>query len=369
MEHIAISRRLILGLSGAAKIIQSHVNHFSDKGVRIDIYHQKSKKMTYGQNVRTQTISNFFAKNTDLTFANTIKKKLDPKKYDVRIGHGDDWSSNLVFVHNLNARLHEELYHEAKTKLNPNDVVQKELLENHRFNHLIANSYLTKSDLIERYGIPAQEISVIYPGYDESVFNLQNKNRIKEASHLQHGVPQNGFKIGFYTSGGFNKRGIDIFIHTLRLLPKSILDNSFIIIVGKTDDQKKIMLELKSVGLKESQLKIFEPIQDVLSLLCLSDIIVHPAYFEEFGMIVQEALAIGIPVLSSLKVGAIEINQNQLIIVPKKPDAEIFANQLEVLFNDSTKYKLLSELSAHSTLKNTFKFHLEKLDDVIENLK
>jgi UDP-glucose:(heptosyl)LPS alpha-1,3-glucosyltransferase len=369
LEHIAISRRLILGLSGAAKIIQSHVNHFSDKGVKIDIYHQKSKKMTYGHNVRTQKISNFFAKNTDLTFAKTVQKKLDPKKYDVRIGHGDDWSSNLVFVHNLNARLHEELYHEAKTKLNPNDIVQKELLENHRFTHLIANSLLTKNDIIERYGIPSQEISVIYPGYDESIFNLQNKNRIKEASHLKHGVPQNGFKIGFYTSGGFNKRGIDIFIDTLRLIPQTILDNSFIIIVGKTDDQKKIRLELKSVGLKESQFKIFEPIQDVLSLLCLSDIIVHPAYFEEFGMIVQEALAIGIPVLSSLKVGAIEINQNQLIIAPNKPDAETFSNQLEVLFNDSSKYKQLSELSANSTLKNTFKFHLEKLDNVIKNLK
>ena len=218
-------------------------------------------------------------------------------------------------------------------------------------------------------GLVSYFISVIYPGYDESIFNLQNKNRIKEASHLQHGVPQNGFNIGFYTSGGFNKRGIDIFIDTLRLLPKSILANSFIIIVGKTDDQKKINIELKSVGLKESQFKIFEPIQDVLSLLCLSDIIVHPAYFEEFGMIVQEALATGIPVLSSLKVGATEINQNVLITSPEKPEAAIFASQLEVIFNDSIKYKQLSELSAHSTLKNTFKFHLEKLDGVIENLK
>lgn len=368
MQNIAISRRLILGLSGAAKIIQAHINHFTSKRIEIDIYHQKSKDMRYNRNVKTIKVQNIFSKNNDYTFATNIKKKISNKKYDLKIGHGDDWSSDLVFIHNLNARLQEELFDKPKTHLNPNDQVQKELLENHRFNHIIANSELVKKDLVSRYKITNEEITVIYPGYDESIFNVHRKKQLKPTALKNHGVPISAFKIGFYTSGGFNKRGIDIFIDTIKLLPGHILNEAFIIVVGKTEDKSAINQTLKSIGLKENQFKIFNPIQDVLSLLCLADIIVHPAYFEEFGMIVQEAMAIGIPVISSNNVGAMEINPNQIITLPNKPNAQIFAEQLSDLYQDSFKYNQLSDISAEKTKNNTFSNHLKKLDEVILKL-
>ncbi len=77
-----------------------------------------------------------------------------------------------------------------------------------------------------------------------------------------------------------------------------------------------------------------QPIPKVENLFKILDAFVHCARFEEFGLVVQEAMACGIPVITSKKVGAHEVFMNNpfLLEIPEKNNlaqkmVEIYENE------------------------------------------
>ena len=74
------------------------------------------------------------------------------------------------------------------------------------------------------------------------------------------------------------------------------------------------------------------------------DLLLHPAKLEAFGMIVPEALSLGIPVLSSKETGASKINPELQNIISYKEPILIWAKHTRDILNnlsDGTHPKLL----------------------------
>ncbi|MCG3730683.1 glycosyltransferase [Vibrio cincinnatiensis] len=83
------------------------------------------------------------------------------------------------------------------------------------------------------------------------------------------------------------------------------------------------------------------------------DIFVYPANFEEFGMVIPEALSMGIPVITTRNVGASEILPNEYQEwLSDSIDIDWFVDRTVTLLDDDEKYNNLSLLSANSLSYN-----------------
>ena len=84
------------------------------------------------------------------------------------------------------------------------------------------------------------------------------------------------------------------------------------------------------------------------SILWEADIFVHTAFKEAFGLVILEAMAAGLPVVTLNGGGNVDIMEqggNGYII--DKPDAEIFADKIMQLWIDRPLYQSVSTYAAH----------------------
>ncbi|MGO3345335.1 MAG: glycosyltransferase family 4 protein [Marinomonas sp.] len=198
-----------------------------------------------------------------------------------------------------------------------------------------------KNELMERFAVPEEDISVIYPAIDESQFKcLPEASRVKIRTEL--GVKEDEYLVGLVTSGNFKKRGVDRFFEAINLLPKEIAEKTHFVFVGKDKLTPEFQTILDNSPYKHRirTLPIIDNVEEYFNAL---DIFVLPARIEEFGRVVAEAMACGAPVITTKWVGASEIIRNEAAeFVYEGSDNQELAELMTRLLTDSALWKRVS---------------------------
>ncbi len=271
---------------------------------------------------------------------------------DLVVGHGDLMDQDVLCLHN-SVHLAHELIHDTplpeSAEMWPIHTPQ---LRERRFKHLIANSHLMRDDLMKRFGIPGDMVTVVYPAYDDHKFTpVDAAKRAQIRQELS--VAENETVVGLITSGNFKKRGVDVFLEALRRLPEESRRGLRVWIVGKD----KPFVE--DVPVKVEFLPVRSDVENYYRAL---DLFVLPARVEEFGRVQLEAMACGCPVLTTAQVGASELllGEAREHILPVV-EADALAREMSRLLADPERRKRLSALSvqgakaaAESTLAPRF---------------
>jgi len=130
----------------------------------------------------------------------------------------------------------------------------------------------------------------IYPGVDLVLPNIQFKRE----------VPKEGGTIGFIGKE-WKRKGLLKVINIWRELKRS-KPNLKLKIAGVKAEACSHLL-----GKTESNLNILGFVKDRELFYHSIDLLIHPAKLEAFGMVISEALAMGVPVLCSSECGASEV--------------------------------------------------------------
>jgi len=100
---------------------------------------------------------------------------------------------------------------------------------------------------------------------------------------------------------GFKTKGLDRSLKAIAALPSSLRDRVRLFAIGQ--DQPAPFLRLgKKLGLKE-QFSILAGRDDIPRFLLGADLLIHPAYHENTGTVLLEALLAGLPVLTTAVCG------------------------------------------------------------------
>lgn len=239
--------------------------------------------------------------------------------------------------HNLVLHLHNELLH-----------------SNSRYHDIIFNSLtkiLTVSDYIkERVSSiqPSNKIQTIYNGIDLNIFSPKdistiNRNRI--------GFSESDFII-VYSGRINNEKGISELIDALlnlRDIPQiklMVLGSSFFDI---TKNENKFVRSLKNKA-KEIESKIiftgFIPYSQVPDYLQIADIAVLPSMWEEpFGLTIVEAMAMGLPLITTRSGGIPEICEGVATIVERDHIVNNLASAIIDLYKHPEKRQQMATAS------------------------
>jgi glycosyltransferase involved in cell wall biosynthesis len=211
-------------------------------------------------------------------------------------------TAELVFVHNLAV---EAARHSAGSAAALAQAAQR---EREFFGSLrassvvVANSKLVAAALHEQFGIARERLTVLYPGFDSRRYSLQRAAELRAAARSALGVGAATPLVGLVTSGDFAKRGLDLFLECAARIAGARPDARFLVVGSKRLPDEARAHALVRAGVVHYRPKSRRPEPWFAAL----DVFLYPARFEEFGMVIAEAQAMGLPVLTSRRVGASE---------------------------------------------------------------
>ncbi len=212
-------------------------------------------------------------------------------------------------------------------------VLQKNALKSLNFaRHVISISEYTKETLV-RLGIDADKIKATHLGYDRNVFKRQDKSKCRDALGLPHDK-----KIVLHVGSEEPRKNVDKILLALGEVLKS--EDAVLVRVGQ--NSKSISALAERLGIADKLIRFKGGVSDSqLSLIYnAADMFVFPSSYEGFGFPPLEAMACGVPVVSSDKTSLKEVVGNAALIVEPDAVSQIAGNILEVLGKKSLQSKL-----------------------------
>jgi glycosyltransferase involved in cell wall biosynthesis len=169
---------------------------------------------------------------------------------------------------------------------------------------VICNSRRTKTDVIDRLGVPDNRVEVVYYGSDPARFGPVGASQ-RDAAKRALGRTVDRPLVGFVGALGDRRKAFDtVFTAWTTLCARRDWDAD-LIVVGSGAEQPIWQSRAVSAGLggRVHFLGFRTDVPDVLAAL---DGFVHPARYEAYGLSVHEALCRGIPALVSASAGVAE---------------------------------------------------------------
>jgi UDP-glucose:(heptosyl)LPS alpha-1,3-glucosyltransferase len=167
--------------------------------------------------------------------------------------------------------------------------------------HVVAISRQGKEEIERRYGTDPERVTLIYNGVDLERFHPDNRDRHRRPTREALRIPEEAWTVLFVGSG-FERKGLAPLLEAFARMTDA---GSRLVVTGKGDVVRYQNLAA-SLGIAERTIWT-GPKEEVERLYAAADAVALPARYEPFGNVHLEALASGVPVLSSARAGGSEI--------------------------------------------------------------
>jgi UDP-glucose:(heptosyl)LPS alpha-1,3-glucosyltransferase len=149
---------------------------------------------------------------------------------------------------------------------------------------------------IRHYGTPAERFHPLPPGISPDRRANADAPAIRAAFRAEFGLGD-GDLLLLQIGSGFKTKGLDRSLEALAALPEALRARTRLIALGD-DAPRPFLRQARALGLGE-QVTILRGRDDVPRFLFGGDLLIHPAYSENTGTVLLEALVAGLPVLTT----------------------------------------------------------------------
>lgn len=209
--------------------------------------------------------------------------------------------------------------------------------------HLIAISQATRNDLIRHCVADSAKITVVYPGIDDAAFVSQGMGHIQEVK-AKYGLPDSYLLyIGILHPRKNLVRLIRAFGQMLGAWPMEAGEPPSLVLAGKKGwlyDQ--IFDEVSALGLEGRVIFTdYVPQSHLLPLLSGAKAFVFPSLFEGFGFPILEAMACGVPVVTSRASCLPEVAGDAALLVDPYNETELAHAMMKALTESALRANLI----------------------------
>lgn len=172
--------------------------------------------------------------------------------------------------------------------------LEEALLANRGAGRVIVNSQMVKAEIVELYGYPADKIDLVRNGVPLGQFRFDPK--LREESRDQLKVERDEFAL-LFAGSGWERKGLRFAIAAMALC-----------------DNRKLRLLVAGRGnqryYKSKHVQFLGEVPDPVRIYSAADIFILPTIYDPFSNACLEALACGLPVITTRSNGFSEIIEN-----------------------------------------------------------
>jgi UDP-glucose:(heptosyl)LPS alpha-1,3-glucosyltransferase len=146
------------------------------------------------------------------------------------------------------------------------------------------------------YNTPDERFHLLPPGISPDRIAPENSAEIRVAVRRELGMTRDE-KLVLMVGSAFKTKGLDRALRAIAALPAELQKRTRLVVVGRGESAPFLRLARK-LGVLE-RLTLLGGRDDVPRFLLAADLLLHPAYTENTGTVLLEALAAGLPVLAT----------------------------------------------------------------------
>lgn len=227
---------------------------------------------------------------------------------------------------------------------------------------IIANSMMVKNDIIKHYPAAQKKIRVIYNGVDLEKFHPAGKDR-KTAIRNSFGLKEH--KVILFVGADFKRKGTITLLKAFSLLD---IKDAKLIIAGRPAKKCHISMA-KKLGIDKNV--IFHGAEkEIQKLYSIADVFVLPTIYDPFSNATLEAMASGLPVITTAYNGASELIKNGLegFVIDNPLNADMFAQKISVTLQQAENMGKKARLRAESfPVKNAIDEIMKVISDTTDD--
>ena len=169
---------------------------------------------------------------------------------------------------------------------------------------IIANSETVKREIIDFYHCPAEKIDVVRNGLPLDEFRFDPAVREKSRADLK--LKPDEITL-LFAGSGWERKGLRFAIEAMELCrnPKLVL-----LVAGRGNERLYKTKRLKF--LREEPIRFLGEVPDLQPIYAACDIFILPSIYDPFSNACLEALALGLPVITTASNGFSEVIENQV---------------------------------------------------------
>lgn len=187
-------------------------------------------------------------------------------------------------------------------------------------------------------------------GVDMKRYDISKKPEYRSAIRKQYGIPNEAFVYGFAGRVSADK-GCTELLTAFQKITESVPDAK-LLIVGPMEDNCGVPVDLLDWARKSEQVVMTGMVDgsNMNEYYSAMDVLVHPTYREGFGMVLQEAGALGIAMITTKIPGASEVMEDGvscLLVEPK--DVSELESAMKKLITDREYSKIIGQAAYERT--------------------
>jgi UDP-glucose:(heptosyl)LPS alpha-1,3-glucosyltransferase len=182
--------------------------------------------------------------------------------------------------------------------------VERRLLEGERAPVVLCLSEVIKRTVQRYYSLPADRLAMLFNAVDLGRFDPAGQVEVGEALRRRHKIPEEA-PLAAMIAQDFERKGLE---QTLRAVSMRNGEGIRLIVAGRDDPAVYIRLA-KQLGIGE-RVYFVGPVSDPRAIYAAADMLVLPTRHDPCSLVVLEALAMGLPVITTRCNGASEIMED-----------------------------------------------------------
>ncbi len=187
---------------------------------------------------------------------------------------------------------------------------------------IIANSMMVKKDILRHYPMQNDKIEIIYNGVDLQKFRPAGPDTKAE---IKNDLGITADKVILFVGSDFKRKGLPTLLKAFSLLERNDVQ---LLIAGKGAKARYLSMAEK-LGIQKKV--IFRGAErEIQRLYCIADLFVLPTIYDPFSNATIEAMASGLPAITTAYNGASELIENSLqgFVINDPSDSGAFAEKI-----------------------------------------
>ncbi len=180
--------------------------------------------------------------------------------------------------------------------------LQRRQYQSERLKRVIAISTMIKRDITHYYGFPKGRVDVVFNSVDIDRFHPRNRDLHREKVRRELNIGEKSFLL-LFAGNNFRLKGVATLVRSLARLRLEFPDRDFRLLIAGRGRTSRYQALAKRLGMAGAVI-FAGPLKGMERYYAAADVYVHPTFYDSCSLTVLEALAAGLPAVTTRFNGA-----------------------------------------------------------------
>lgn len=223
---------------------------------------------------------------------------------------------------------------------------------------LVALSQTVSDDFREFHGVPDERIRIVYNGVDPDQFSPTHQAEYRQEYRRQLGVDDRTL-LALIVAHNFRLKGVPALLQAVSQLHREGLPVHLAVVGGKRFRPWRRMATRLGI---ERAVSFLGPKDPTVPYYAAADVYVHPTFYDTCSLVVLEAAASGLPIITSRLNGASELmsDQTEGRLLWDPADADELTRLMKGMFDESRRHSM-GVAAREMALRHTLRRNVEEI--------